>query len=445
MMASSFRVGGLRRGWVRLASSVLLTMGLVAGSAGGANAQEDALSGLRAAAKADPKDPNAALALGRALRRAGHYDEARTALGSGILTPAARRTGLIKSLLHELALTHIERRNLPGAFDACKKLTELPDARALGFACTAEAHLMRNRATEALPEADRALSKDPSLYEGKVVKGRILAFQQKLGEAERLLRDAATQNAARAEAHHHLGRLMINSGRAPAAVAPLKRAHAIDPGNPHIAADLGDALGMTTAAETAFGSSVKSRPSFARGHAGLARVAAHRGNLKVAEDAANKAIKLAPTSFAAHLALGRVRMAQKRWADALKMGEKARKLVPNKAAAEMLVADAHAGAGDIDMAVEHYQAAFGMDRTSPMALIAASKACRDASRLTTARGFADRATGDFPKSGPAWVELGEVRARQGARSPARDAFNKALALGGEIDRNAVQARLSSLK
>jgi len=413
--------------------------------AGAASAQETALPGLRSAAKAAPKDPAAALALGRALRRAGHFTEARTTLGSGVLPHEARKTGLIKPMLYELALVHIERRDLLAAFDACKKLTQLPTAHALGLACSAETHLMRNRATQALPEVDRALSKDAGLYEGKVIKGRILAFQQSLANAEKLLREAVKQDGSRAEAHHHLGRLMANQGRSSDAVAPLKRAHALDPGNPHIAADLGEALGMTTAAEAAFSSAVKSRKSFARGYAGLARVAAQRGNLAVAETAANKAIKLEPTSFGAHLALGRVRIAQKRWADALAMGKKARALVPNKAAAELLVADAHAGNGDIDLAVQAFQTAFGMDRTSPGPLIAASVACRNASRMTTARGFADRATSDFPKSGPAWVELGEVRAHQGAKTPARTAFKKALTLGGDIDRAAVQARLVSLR
>jgi len=443
---ASRRVGGRERRHGRVFLWMAWAVGLALISpAGTASAQEDALPGLRSAAKSAPQNPAAAFALGRALRRAGHFDEARTALGRGILTHEARKTGLIKPMLYELALVHIERRNLLAAFDACKKLTELPDARALGSACAAEAHLMRNRATQALPEVDRALSKDAGLYEGKVVKGRILAFQQKLAEAEKLLRAAAKQDGSRAEAHHYLGRLMTNQGRTSDAVAPLKRAHALDPGNPHIAADLGEALGMTPAAESAFSAAVKSRPSYARGYAGLARVAARRGNLTVAESAANKAIKLEPTSFAAHLALGRVRIAQKRWADALAMGKKAQKLVPNKAAAELLVADAHAGSGDIDLAVQSFQAAFGMDRTSPVALIAASAACRKAARLTTARGFADRATSDFPKSGAAWVELGEVRARQGARPPARAAFQKALALGGDIDRGAVQARLGSLK
>ena len=401
---------------------------------------QDPSSKWAQAAKSRPDDPQAALSHGAALRKLGRFDDASKELTRGILLPAARKNGTLPALLDELSHTRLEKGNLTGAFDACDKIGALKGTTAVKATCRARAHLSRNRATEAWPEIARALSVEPNHYKAMVLKARVLSFQQKVVEARELLLRAAGLEPDRPEAFHQLGLMERDAGRMSKAVENLKKAKALDAADPMIVLHLGEVLGVSEEAQRAFARAAALRPSMASAHAGQARVAAARGALKVAETAATEAIRLDPKLFEAHLALGHVRLAQKKWAEALASGTAALKLIPNRSSAELLMADAHAGAGDIDLAVEAYQKAFGLDRSKPVPLIRASAACRAAGRLTTARGFADRAVGDFPKSGPAWAELGDVHRAGGEPARAKEAYRKALSLGG-VDASAIQKRM----
>jgi len=405
-----------------------------------AGAQESDLASLRAAAKANPQDAAASFALGKALRRAGHFPEAVAELGHGALMGSATKAGLVSPIRYELARVKIDQRDLGGAIAACNALS-----KALAAACRAEAHLMQNRATEAMPEAQKALELEASLYEGKVAEGRSLSLMGKVTEAEAALRAAASSTDGRPEAHLSLGVFLLAQGKRDAGIAELKKARAADASDPVIAFQLGEALGATKEGRDAFAAAAKIRPTFAAAHAGLARAALGLGDLPAAEASAIEAVKQDPKLFAAHVALGTVRVAQARWDDAMKEGEAAKKLIPNSASGELIVADAHAGKGDIDLAVESYQKAFGLDRTDPTPLVRAAHGCTAAGRYTTAKGFADRVTSDFPKWGPGWVELGDLAAKQGDKAKARSAYETALKGEGPVDKAAVQKKLAALK
>ncbi len=408
-----------------------------------AAAQEAELPALRAAAKASPGDPGAALALGKALRRSGHPGEASTELTRGAGLPAAGKSGLVAALRYELARVKIDQRDLRGALSAC---TALPaGAKALAAACRAEAHLFQNRATEAMPEVAKALEIEPGLYEAKVAEGRALVLTGKVAEAEAALRAAVRAADTRPEAHHHLGQLLVVQGQRDAGLEELRRAASADPADPEIAFHLGEVLGRSKEGRDAFAAAVRIRPSFAAAHAELALASLELGDLATAERAATEAVKLDAALFPAHVALGKVRVLQARWDDALKEGEAAKKLIPNAAAGDLVAADAFAGRGDVDLAVEAYQKAFGLDRTDPTPLVHAARACLAAGRLTTAKGFTDRVTTDFAKWGPGWVEAGELAAKQGDKARARTAWEAALRGEGPVDRDAVRRKIAALK
>ena len=409
--------------------------------AAGANAQESDLASLKAAAKQSPQDAAPALAYGKALRRAGHFPEAFAELGRGANLGSAQKGGLAVALRYEAARVKIDQRDLGGALAACNAVS----SKSLAAACRAEAHLFQNRATEAMPEVQKALDLEPGLYEGKVAEGRSHSLMGKVPEADAAFHTAIGAADARPDAHLHLGVFLLAQGKRDAGIAELKKARAADAADPVIAFQLGEALGLTKEARDAFAAAAKIRPTFAAAHAGVARTALALGDLPGAEAAANEAVKQDPKLFAAHVALGTVRVAQAKWDDAMKEGETAKKLLPNSAAGELIVADAHAGKGDIDMAVESYQKAFGLDRTDPSPLVRAAHACTGAGRFTTAKGFADRATTDFPKWGPGWVELGDLAAKQGEKAKARSAYETALKAEGPVDKDAVKKKLAALK
>jgi tetratricopeptide (TPR) repeat protein len=119
--------------------------------------------------------------------------------------------------------------------------------------------------------------------------------------------------------------------------------------------------------------------------------------------------------------------------------------VQNHGAAKLVQADALAKRGDIDLAVEAYEAAYGLMRTEPTALVHGARACLANKRLTTALAFADRATQTFPKWGPAWEIAGDIALASNDKPAARDAYKKALAAEGPVDKTALRKKLAQLK
>src|SRR5215472_10851798 len=144
----------------RVRSVALLLVGLAVGSARPAHAQQSQADALRATAKASPGDANQALALGRALRRAGREADAQQELRRG-LGLSNGRTGETAILLQwELARVAIARRDFGQAMVTCRVVGALPGGALPGHACAAEAHLLWKRASEALVETGQALAGD---------------------------------------------------------------------------------------------------------------------------------------------------------------------------------------------------------------------------------------------------------------------------------------------
>src|SRR6185436_3798460 len=132
--------------------------------------------------------------------------------------------------------------------------------------------------------------------------------------------------------------------------------------------------------------------------------------------------------------------------EALKESAAALKLVGNHASAKLAEADALAGKGDIDMAIEAYEKAASYSRSTPDPLIHAAQATLKGGRPTTARAFADRATGSFPDWAPAWLVLGDVAAQAKEKATAKSAYQKALSASqGKIDKAAVKKKIAALK
>jgi tetratricopeptide (TPR) repeat protein len=118
--------------------------------------------------------------------------------------------------------------------------------------------------------------------------------------------------------------------------------------------------------------------------------------------------------------------------------------MPNVQPARLLVADAWAKKGEIDLALEAYQAAFGLDHSDPTPLINASAACLAAGRVTSAKAFSVRATKDFGSIAASWAALGDALAADRDVPGARAAYETARkARGG--DPAAIDRKLARLK
>jgi tetratricopeptide (TPR) repeat protein len=421
----------------RLTWSVLAWL-LVASQAA---AQENKLDGLRAAAKSAPQDAAASLALGKALRRAGHYPDALVELRRGLGTADGKGGERATMLRYEVAKVFIDDHKFKEALSACAAL----GGSALGHACTASAHMTRKRATDALPEAELALERDPSLYEGKLAKADALAAEGSTAQAESELVAAAQRSPDRPEAFLRRGELLEAQGKREAALDAFGKARAADPDDPDAAYAVGRTLPPNATAAASLEAAVAGRPTFGAAWARLADVRLALGKTQEAEQAAMLAIKLDAKQAEWHAVLARVYAAEKRYDDALNEAHAALALVSNMAAAKLIEADVLAEKGEIDAALEGYQAAFGLARSDPSPLVHAARSCFVRGRNTSARGFAEHATQLFPKWGPGWEVLGDVLVKDKEIAAARQAYTTALGAEGAFDRKDVERKLSLLK
>jgi tetratricopeptide (TPR) repeat protein len=403
-----------------------------------ARAQESQLDALRAAARAAPRDPLAALALGASLRRADRLPDALAELRRGIAI--AGSPDALRLLEWEVVRVEGDRHDFLQTMASCKPLKASGDAHA----CAAFAHLVRQRATEALEETALALAKDPHSYEAKVEEGRAYELELDTAQAEKSLREAIADHGDRAEAHEVLGRVVRKGGRLDVAIAELRQAVALDPAGPDGLYELASSIPPGDESVRLLERATHERLTFVEAWLALGSQQLAAGRLSEAKKAAEAILRINSHSAGAYVLAGKVALAEGRTDDAIAAGQAALANMANSAAAKLLVADGNARKGEIDAALEAYQAAWGLDHADPTPLVHASEACHARGRDTSARAFGVRATQEFPRWAPGWVALGDALAAQAEMAAARDAYRKALTLDGPVDLDAVKRQLSAL-
>jgi len=399
------------------------------------------LDELERQAQKPPKEPDKLLELGRALRRAGLFGSATRVLRSGY---ALSRKGEIAILLRLEAV-----RSLIAAGDQKQALRECGSLKAVSEAkqsvCIAEAQLLWRRASLALPAAEKALELLPRDYDALVAKGRALAQMGQMAAAEAALGEAVAVDGMRPEGHRYLGELLLLNGRSSAAVAELRKAVQAAPEEAELLYGLAQALGNSHESRKLLLRSLEIRPDFGPAHAAFGALLLQLGDLTGAERALRTAIQHDARQADWHARLARTLLTKGESEPAIQEAALALKLVANHGQAKLVEADALAKRGDIDLAIEAYEAAFGFARNDPNVLVHAARACLTAKRPTTARAFAERATQTFAKWAPAWEVLGDVHALSNEKRAAHAAYQKALASEGEVSRAALRRKLARLR
>jgi tetratricopeptide (TPR) repeat protein len=416
---------------------------LVLLAASGASAQESQLDAAKAATRGAAFDAKASLDYGRALRRAGHDNEAAQELRRGASMTPGGPMGI--ALRWELARVAIAKHDFPQAMGHCRSVAKIAGGATAGHACAAEAHLLWKRGSEALLETAQALANGTKSYEAKIAEGISYELELKEDQAEASFREAIAWKPDAWEGHVALGRLLVRRGKRDEGTAALRKAAQLDPNGPEIAFELAQTMAPTAEAAALLEKAVRERPTFAAALRRLADVNMAIGRVPEARKAAEAALKVDPIDAASHVIMGRVALAENKPDDAIKSGQAAIAIMANSAAAKLLVADAYAKKGEIDLAVENYQAAFGLDHADPAALVRASEACRAAGRETSAKAFGEKATKEFPDWAPAWVALGDALVANKEVASARVAYETALKSRGPLDAAAVQRKIAALK
>lgn len=408
-----------------------------------AGAQESSIDSAKSAAASSASDPQAALAYGRALRRAGKYDAAIAELRRGV---AVARAADALAILHwEIARVQIDKRDFSQAMVACKVVGAQTGQAARGHACTAEAHLLWRRGSEALTETAAAMAGGNKMYEAKICEARAHGIALKDSDAEASFKEAISWKPDDPWGHFWYGRFLVDTGKVDAGVAELKAAQAKDANDPETAYQIGRALGLTSEAATQLDKATKERTGFTAALTRQAEVLVALGRIAEARKAADAALKTGVSDATIHVALGRVSLGEGKPDDALASAKTALGIMANSAGAKLLTADAYAAKKEIDLAVEAYQAAYGLDHSEPTALVHASEACLANGRTTSAKAFGDKATKEFPTWGPGWVAYGNALAADKEPAQAKKAYETALSAKGPVDQAAVKAKIAALK
>lgn len=442
---------------------------LVAALATTAYAQESAINDAKDKTKQTPTSAEASMAYAKTLRNAGKENEALTELRRA-QTFATGGSAVLVSW--EIARTHIAKRDFTAAMSACHSITKLPggggpaekgglptkqgEAAAAARACKGEAHLLWRRGTEAMGELAelnkiaKVVTKnavgDEINYAVKVIEGRSKELDSKDTEAEAAYRAAIALQPNRADAHVRLGALQERTGKD--GLPELKKAVDANPKDPTAQLEYGRALANDPSkkneAIAAFEKAIAERPNNLEAMRLATEAYIQQNKLPDAKRIAAKVLAIAPNDVLAHVVSGRVALADNKPDDAIKEGEIALKLQANEGKAKLLIADAYAKKGEIDLALEAYQKASGLDPLDPTALVNATYACIAAQRLTSAKAFGQRAVLDFPNHAPSWVAQGDALAADGNPAAARKAYESAKKVHG-ADVAAIDAKLAKLK
>lgn len=421
-------------------------LGAVAlGTANPAHAQESAVESLKTSAKGSPLDARAALALGKALLRAGHPLEAGQELRRGANLETGRSGDVAVDLHYELARVAIAQRDFGQAMVQCRVVGSITGGAPMGHACAAEAHLLYRRASEALTEVGLAVAGGKKIVAAKIAEGHARELELKEPEAEAAFREAVAWRPDDSAAHVALGHLLVGVGKVDAGLAEIRSALQLDAHDPEALNALGHALPNGAEAVSALENAVLERPTYKEALYRLAEIQLGLGHIPDARKAALTAIKIDPQDTSLRVIAGKILLAEGKPDEAINEAKTALTSIPNLAPAKLLIADAYAKKGEIDLAVENYQSAYGFDHDDPTPLVHASEACHAQGRDTSAKAFGEKATREFPAWAPGWVALGDALAAGKENAGAKTAYETALKSKGPVDPAAIARKVAALK
>lgn len=405
-----------------------------------ARGQESAVASLRASAT----DPAGNLALGRALRRAGHYPEAAVALRAAARGASPNRA----DAQYELARVFMDQGDFRAAQTACNALPASGLASARRHACLARAHLVWQRSGLAEREVLAARAAAPNDPELSLLFADTLRVAGRIQEAEQAFRIAQTSLPASAEPSIGLATLLETLQRFDDAEAAWRRAAQLDANDPLVNFGLGrfllrrrhnarealpllqransdrpdwpEALVALGEAQLATEANAEALATFDRAAArnanlpgvqsGLGRARLRANRLPESETALRLAVQQVPNDVEAHAALAELLGRTQRGEDAVAMWDRAMDLAPQDNTIRL-------------HAAEH---------------------AHSIGQEALARALLERALTDAPRSAPILFLRAEVAWNENDRPTARRFYQQALEGEGSIDRARVEARIQEI-
>jgi tetratricopeptide (TPR) repeat protein len=342
----------------------------------------------------------------------------------------------------EIARTYIALGNARRASFECDKIKKL--SKAHQHWCIAETYVAQRRGSLVLPELDAAQTDLADEVRLKVLRAAALDILGQDAEAVALLEGVLSSHPEDRDSAVLLAEILIGKKDTVGATTHLRSVLGRFPHDGELRFLLAGLVPSAKERRQLLREATELRANYFDAQAALGLSMVALGEFQEAESTLKGAIQLQGNDPDLHAALAQVYVAQKKGDLALKAADAALALLANHARGMLMKAEALAIKGDIDLAIEAYQSASAFARQEPAPLVRAALACLEHGRPSTGYAFAERATAQFPKWGPAWEVLGDIAVHQGDREDAKNAYKKALAAEGPVDKAALQKKLSAL-
>jgi tetratricopeptide (TPR) repeat protein len=402
-----------------------------------AHAQESQLAQLRTAAASH--DPQAVIALGRGLRRAGHYDEAARTL------QGAARGATRVDALWEIARVRFDQGNFHTSQAACNAL---PGGGILQHVCMGRAHLVWHRVALAQREITAAQAIDANNGELKLLVADAHRLAGEVPPAEENYHAAATALPGRADPFLGLAQLYETAQRFDDALANFRHAVETDANDPEANLGLGrflmrrrhDHAGATPYLRSANENHPRWSPALvAFGEAQLAA-----GSVTDALTSFQSAIQILANEPGAQSGLGRARLRNNQAAEAEQPLRTAIEQVPNDADARQALAEVLARTNRGEESLEEWNRAIDLVPTDPAPRLRAAEQARSMGQNSLARAYVDRVLSDDQQYAPALLMRADIAFEDNDRTNARQLYQAALNGHGDIDRAHAQQRIAEI-
>jgi spermidine synthase len=213
---------------------------------------------------------------------------------------------------------------------------------------------------EEIEALKKAISLNPSYFEGYMELGAILGSQRRFEESITQYSGALKINPDSAEAHNNIGNALVNYGKNEKAIEHFSRALQIHPDSAEIYNNLGTAfanLGKTNQAIEKFSKALDLETGNAAAHDNLGRVFARQGRAEEALIHFYEALKIMPENADFHNDAGLVLGQQGKINDAVVQFSEALKIDPNHPLANYNMGIALSGQGKNQEAIIYFSKA----------------------------------------------------------------------------------------
>lgn len=252
-----------------------------------------------------------------------------------------------------------------------------------------------------------------------------------LAPAEALYRQILDREPGQPDALHFLGVIALQVGRHDVAIDLIGRAAALDPKNPKVHSNLGEAYRQQHRPEEAiasFGRALALQPDFPDALNNLAAALTEQKRLDEAAANCRRALRLRPDFAQAHYNLGVILTHQARPGDAIAAFQRAIKLKPDFAAAHNNLGNVFKDTDRLDQAMACHHRALAIDPNLTEAHNNLALLCEDRGQFDEALASYQTAAALAPEDAEIQKNLGNLCVKMGRLDETVACFRRALAL-----------------